>query len=210
MKKLLVLLLLSGINVPSFAQGIFNQKGEMIKKNIKQIALLATYSRYAKKGYRIMKDGWNTVHDLKDGEFNLHLSYIHSLKKVNPKIKGERVKAIQKLADELLFGCSKLRHDALQSDILRNEEADYLKNMLSSFIHETSQNIDELDLVITDGKLSMTDDERIKQVDNLYQRMVGLLREFKSLENHTHSIISGRKQMQCHNKELKQWLSIPR
>src|SRR5699024_2997441 len=127
-----------------------------------QIALLATYSDYVRKGYQIMEKGWNTVHNRKDGEFNLHLTHIHSLKKVNPKVKGERVEAIQELADELLSDCSKLRHDALQSKMLTDEEADYLKSMLNGYIEETSENMEELNLIITDGKLSMTDDERMK------------------------------------------------
>lgn len=210
MKKLLLLLLLSGLTAPSFAQGIFNQKGEMIKKNIKQIALLATYSGYVRKGYRIMEDGWSTIHDWKDGEFNLHLAYIHSLKKVNPKVKGEQVDAIRELAEKIFAGCTSLRHDAIQSKMLSDKEINYLEGMIDGYIRETSENIDELSLVTTDGKLSMTDDERIKQVDRLFDRMVKTLREFKTLDNHTRKIISGRQQMQQHSQELKQWLGVPR
>lgn len=210
MKKLLLLLLLSGITVPSFAQGIFNQKGEMIKKNIRQITLLATYSGYVRKGYKIMEDGWNTVHNWKDGEFNLHVAYIHSLKKVNPKVKGERVDAIRELAENILTGCTSLRHDALQSKMLIDKEINYLESMLNSYIRETSENMNELNLVITDGKLSMTDDERMNHIDRLFARMVKALQEFKTLDNHTREIISGRKQMQQHHEELKQWLGVPR
>lgn len=209
MKKLLLLLFLSEITVPSFAQGIFNQKGEMIKKNIRQITLLATYSGYVRKGYRIMEDGWNTVHNWKDGEFNLHLAYIHSLKKVNPKVKGEQVDAIRELAEKILAGCTSLRHDAIQSKMLTDKEINYLESMLDGYIRETSENIDELNLVITDGKLSMADDERIKQVDRLFDRIVKGLQEFKTLDSHTRRIIAGRKEMERHNKELKQWLGVP-
>jgi hypothetical protein len=208
MKKLLCLFLLLGMTTQTFAQGIFNQKGEMIKKNIRQITLLATYSGYVRKGYRIMEDGWNTVHNWKDGEFNLHLAYIHSLKKVNPQIKEERVDAIRALAEDLLSGCTALRQDAVQSEMLTNKEMSYLESTLSSYIRETSENMEELNLIITDGKLSMTDDERIKQVDRLFDRMVKALREFKTLDRHTRKIIAGRKEMEQHNKELKQWMGI--
>lgn len=209
MKKSLALLLLLGITIPSFAQGIFNQKGEMIKKNIRQITLLATYSGYVRKGYRIIEDGWNTIHDWKDGEFNLHLAYIHSLKKVNPKVKGEQVDAIRELAEKILAGCTSLRHDAIRSKMLTDKEINYLESMLDGYIRETSENIDELNLVITDGKLSMADDERIKQVDRLFDRIVKGLQEFKTLDSHTRRIIAGRKEMERHNKELKQWLGVP-
>lgn len=209
MRKLLCLFLLLGMTCQSFAQGIFNQKGEMIKKNIRQIALLATYSGYVRKGYRIMEKGWNTVHDWKNGEFNLHVTYIHSLKKVNPKVKGQRVDAIRELAEKILAGCTSLRPDAIQSKMLTGEEISYLKSMLDGFIRETSENMEELNLVITDGKLAMTDDERMNQVDRLFDRMVKALQEFKTLDSHTRRIIAGRKEIKRHNKELKQWLGVP-
>src|SRR5699024_11098249 len=154
--------------LPVFAQGIFNQKGEMIKKNSKQIALLATYSSYVKKGYRIMEAGWHTVHEWKNSEFDLHVTYIHSLKKVNPKIKGEQAEAIRELAESLLSGCNKLKNVAIRSEFLSKQEVNYVKSMLKGYTRENLENINELNLVLADEKLSMTDDERLKQIARLY------------------------------------------
>ena len=62
--------------------------------------------------------------------------------------------------------------------------------------------------VAPDGKLAMTDDERMNQVDRLFDRMVKALQEFKKLDSHTRRIIAGRKEIKQHNKELKQWMGI--
>ena len=36
-----------------------------------------------KKGYEIVDKGWNTVNDIKHGDFDLHNNYFTSLKQVN-------------------------------------------------------------------------------------------------------------------------------
>lgn len=208
MKKILCLIVISGLALKVNAQGIFNQNGTMIKNTIRQIALLATYGSYLKKGYKIMEDGWNTVHDWKNGELMLHTSYISSLGKVNPKIKGEQIDAIQNLADKLLSGCATLQQDAIQSEVLNDEEISYLKSMLKGYMEETTEDINELNLVITDGKLSMTDDQRMKQVDRLYGRTVKVFKQFKSLDRNARSVIAGRKENELHHQELRQWTGM--
>lgn len=208
MEKLLSLFFLSGIAFQTHAQGIFNQNGEMIKKNIRQIALLATYGNYLKKGYKIMESGWNTVHDWKNGEYLLHLSYISSLQKVNPKIKGKQIDAIGELADKLLSRCSRLRQDATGSQMLTTEEISYLKSTIKGYMEETTENINELNLVMTDGKLSMTDDERIKQTNRLYDRMVKVFYQFQILDLNTRKVIAARMESELHNKELHQWTGV--
>jgi hypothetical protein len=208
MKKILCLIVICGLAFRVNAQGFFNQNGTMIKNTIRQIALLAMYGSYLKKGYKIMEDGWNTVHDWKNGELMLHTSYINSLGKVNPKIKGEQIDATEDLADKLLSGCTLLQQDAIQSEVLNDEEISDLKSMLKGYLEETTEDIDELNLVITDGKLSMTDDERMKQVDRLYGRTVKVFQQFKSLDRNTRSVIAGRKESELHNQELRQWTGI--
>lgn len=191
------------------AQGFFNQDGEMIKKSVWQIVLLTTYGQYVKKGYQIMEDGLHNIHDIKNGEFDLHVSYINSLKNVNPKIKGyDEVQAIQIIVTKIIAGCDKLVQDARQSSVLRINEVAYIKNTTTGFLKETSEDLNELKLLIASDSLSMTDDERLKQIDRLYNRVVKSHQSYKNLEYNTRRIMTGRKQAIKYNEELKQWYGI--
>lgn len=209
MKQLFLFLIACSLMQSIRAQGVFNQDGEMIKKSIEQIILIGTYGQYVKKGYQIMEGGLHSIHDIKDGEFNLHLAYIHSLKKVNPKIKGyDEVQTIQVMATTLIEGCKELVQHTRQSAVMNDEEAVYIKNATNHLLEETSGDLNELNILITSDSLSMTDDERIKEIDRLYNRVVKSYKSYKNLEYNTRRIITGRKQSLKYNKELKQWYGI--
>ena len=75
MKKIIAIALLL-----SFAESIsaqtfdewFNQKATQRKYLIQQIAALEVYTGYVSDGYSIAKKGLNIIHDIKNGDFNLH------------------------------------------------------------------------------------------------------------------------------------------
>lgn len=82
---------------------------------LEQIAALKTYVRVAEKGYEATEKGLATIKFIRQGEFDLHTIFFHSLSVVNPAI-----------------------------------------------IHITSTSANTL--VMQDGKLQMTDGERIKWI----------------------------------------------
>lgn len=207
MKKIFLFISTLLVMRGSTAQGIFNQDGEMLKKTIQQIVLLTTYGQYVKQGYRIMDGGLHTIQGIKNGELNLHRDYIHSLKAVNPKIKGKQV-AIQSLADALISGCSLLKQDATKAALLNKQEVAYIKSTIQGFLEEMSKELEGLNLLVTDEKLSMTDDERMEHIDRLYDRMVNTCQSFKCLDRDARKIIAGRKEILEHNRELKEWWGI--
>jgi len=58
-----------------------------------------------------------------------------------------------------------------ESDQFTSDELDYCKKVFDNLLEECIKNIDELLLVITNGQLSMNDDERIKRIEKLYLDM---------------------------------------
>ncbi|TAM97124.1 MAG: hypothetical protein EPN39_12040 [Chitinophagaceae bacterium] len=209
MKKLFLFMMAFSLVQSTRAQGIFNQDGEMIKKSVWQIVLLTTYGQYVKKGYGIMESRLHTIHEIKNGEFSLHVSYINSLKNVNPKIKGyDEVQAIQTTATALIEGCKRLQTDVGGSDVLNSNEVAYIQNTTAGILKETSEDLNELNLMVSDDKLSMTDEERLKQIDRLYSRVVKSYQNFKSLNSSFYQVTAGRKQALRHDSELKQWYGI--
>ncbi len=159
MKKFLIILLLAPIFV--FAQ----QKKKQIKRMLENIAANKVYIEYLQKGYKIARSGLKTIQNIKKGDFDLHLNFFDSLKKVNPKIK-----AWAKIGEIISFQLKIIRttKEAIKEIKLAPDEMDYCRKVFTNLLEDCANNIDELSMIVTDSKVSMTDAERIKRIENLY------------------------------------------
>ena len=138
------------------SQGFFNQNGAWIKNQLKQIALCEVYIGDIEKGYDIARQGLNTISDIRNGDFHLHLDHFNALMDVNPQIKK------YSRAVEILL---------LQSDIKKlypKTDDDYIKSVFSHLLDRCAADVDQLNTLLSPGNYSMTDDERIKNIDKLY------------------------------------------
>ncbi len=172
MKRLIILILSLAFVSTSQAQTWeewTRQKKTKIKRLLEQIAANKVYIEYAQKGYKIVTDGLHTIRDIKDGDFRMHLGFFDSLQVVNPKIRNSaKVAAI--IASQIrLIKVTKQALDAVrESRQFTNDELDYCKRVFDQLLDECVQHLDELLVVITNGKASMSDDERLQRIDRLY------------------------------------------
>ena len=175
MKKLFALAALLYFCEPASAQNSaewFKQKATQRKYLLQQIAALQVYIGYVSKGYSIAKKGLNTIQDIKHGDLHLHSNYFTSLVTVNPKIKR-----YAKVADILSFEISIARQaaktikDCKNSNQLTQSELAYLQKVFDNLLDDCSNCLDALFNIITNGQLSMKDNERIAAIDNLYDDM---------------------------------------
>ena len=167
MKKIISLLLFAVLTTGNL-HGQAKQKRVLLQ----QIAALQIYIGYAQKGYSIAKKGLGTISDFKRGEFNLHTDYLNSLKKVNPKIKKyARVTEIIVLQIKIIKSYKSLYAQIRKDDLFHGDEIDYIKRVFDRLIENCDTDMDELLTILTDGKLELKDDERIKRIDLIYQNM---------------------------------------
>lgn len=153
---------------------------------LEQIAALQVYIGYAQKGYSAVKKGLTAIGDFKRGEFNLHTDYLNSLKVVNPKIKKyARVAEIIGLQTKIMKSYKGLHQQILHDDLFHGDEVDYIKRVFDRLIKNCDTNLDELLTIVTDGKLEMKDDERMKRIDMIYQNMLDNYTLSESLSNQT-------------------------
>ncbi|MFV8353562.1 hypothetical protein [Flavobacterium sp. XS2P14] len=172
MKKIVLFLLFAG-----FINGNIYAQAKQREALLKQIAALQIYIGYAQKGYSVAKKGLNTIGDFKRGEFNLHSDYFNSLKTVNPKIKKyARIAEIISLQVKIMKSYGAIYQRFQQNDLFHGDEVDYINRVFDRLIENCDDNLEELITIVTEGKLEMKDDERMKRIDVLYQNM---------LENHT-------------------------
>jgi hypothetical protein len=144
---------------------IFRQNKTQQRYLLEQVAALKVYAGYLKKGYEITSSGLQTVEDLKNGEFNLHQTFMMSLKTVNPLIrKHAKVAEIVELQMVIhrLFNQFDPKNPFLSN-------LGYVKMVKDNLLSACHKDLEELLLTITSGKLEMGDEERVKRIEKIHQ-----------------------------------------
>ena len=164
----MVLLFSATLTFGQTAGEFFNQKGTQKKYLLEQLVALKVYAGYLKKGYDIVGSGLGIIKDLKNGEFDLHHTFISSLKTTSPAIKNSG-KVAQIIAYQLAIGSA--FNGGNKNEYLSATNQQYLKEVKDKVMEECLNDMEELLLVITSGKVEMKDDERITRLDKIYVAM---------------------------------------
>ena len=147
----------------------FRQKKTQKKYLSQQIAALRVYLDYAKKGYDLAGKGINTIHTIKQGDFDLHKEFFNSLLQVNPAIKNYgKVAHIISYQVKIIHNAKQTVKDILDSRQFTPAEIDYCTSVFDFLFAECNNSIDELTDIVTSGVLEMKDVERLKQIDRIY------------------------------------------
>jgi len=174
MKRIIFILLLCYASF-CFGQNAdewLDQKKTQEKYLKQQIAALQVYIGYAKTGYKIVNKGLTTVQNIKKGDFNLHRDIISSFKNVNPRIKGyAKVGDIIAYQFRIIKQTKEMLKGARDAGQFTANELDYCSMVIGNLLNSSLDSIEELVTIITNGELSMKDDERIKRIDALYTDM---------------------------------------
>ena len=169
---LVVLLVMSlGSNAQTWNEW-FRQKKTQIQYLIQQVAGLQMYAGYLDKGYQIAKTGLSTIGDIRKGEWNLHQTFISSLSKVNPAIgKDDRIAEIIALQLSISQQYHKCLNKAGNDGIMTLGELTYVHSVFTDLLENCGNDINDLLSIITDDRLTLSDDERLKRLEAIYQSM---------------------------------------
>ena len=188
---------------------VFNQGGTKMDYYLQQIAALGVYTKDLKSGYKTVSNGLNTIHDAKNGEFNLHQAYFNSLSNVNPAIKNDpKVNGILTYQTEITTCFNNMFTKVNGSKQITADESNYLKTVYNNLLGECNKDLDELSLVITNGKVKMTDDERIKRIDKLHTDMQDKYQFAQSFTNQAIVLIVQRTHQQNDMQTLQQLYQV--
>ena len=140
--------------------------------NVEKLAQLKKILSNMKQGYVIVSNGYSAIKDISKGNFNLHEAFLDALMQVSPTVRkykkiGEIIIFQTQLVQEYKSAFRKF--DA--SNLFNANEIKYMDNVYTNLFNKSLQNLDELTMVITAGKLRMSDDERLNVIDRLYNDM---------------------------------------
>jgi len=187
MKKILILTILITllmIPVKSIAQSAEIQQ---LILNIEKLSQFKKILSDMKKGYELLSGGYKTVKDMTEGNFSLHKTFLDALMQVSPAVKNyKRVAEIVQYQISIVKESRNGMNRFIKSGNFSGQEINYFEKVYGNLLNQSLRNLDELTMVITADKLRMSDDERLKAVDDIYEQMQDkllFLRNFNTTSN---------------------------
>ena len=175
-----------------------SDEAQQLLLNVEKLAQLKKILSNMKKGYEIVSGGYNKIKDISKGNFNLHQVFLDGLLQVSPQVrKYKKIAEIISFQTQLVKEYKSAFRKFKASDLFNESEIRYMSNVYGNLFSKSLQTLDELAMVITAGKLRMSDDERINAIDRMYNDMVDklvFLRTFNK-ENNLLAIQRGREKV---------------
>ncbi|WP_423147795.1 TerB family tellurite resistance protein [Rubrolithibacter danxiaensis] len=185
MKRTVVLFIILniGINLKSSAQ---SQEVQQLLLNVEKLTQLKQILTDMKKGYQIISSGYNNIKDLSEGNFSLHKTFLDELMEVSPAVRNYK-----KVADIINYQLILVKEYKMayrrfkQDSNFTSPELDYLGRVYNNLFKQSLNNLDDLATIITSDKLRMSDDERLKAIDNICMDMQDKLQFLRYFNNNT-------------------------
>lgn len=171
----------------SFQLKAQSEEVQQLLLNIEKLSQFRKILKNMKDGYQIIFKGYTAVKDISQGNFNLHKTFLDGLMQVSPAVKKyKRIADIigyqLRIAKEYKLAYNRFKEEKQ----FTAEEIDYLGKVYGNLFNESLKSLDELSMVITSGKLRMSDDERLQAIDKIYlsvEEQYSFLKEFTNNSN---------------------------
>lgn len=140
--------------------------------NIEKLSQFKKILSDMKKGYELLSGGYKTVKDMTEGNFSLHKTFLDALMQVSPAVKN--YKRVGEIVDYQISIVKESRNGMnrfVKSGNFSGQEIHYFEKVYGNLHNQSLRNLDELTMVITADKLRMSDDDRLKAVDDIYEQM---------------------------------------
>ena len=184
MKKCVWILLL--IIGPSCFLQAQTEEAEQLLLDIQKLRQLKQILADLKKGYDIVYKGYSTIKNISEGNFNLHQAFLDGLLQVSPVIRNyKKVADIISLQLRIVSEYKSALRQFKENGKFTLGEIDYIGKVYSNLFDQSVKNIETLTMIISSGTLRMSDDERLKQIDTLYEDMVDKLTFLRHFNNQT-------------------------
>lgn len=183
MKSLIIFLLLTA-QISSIVLYAQSTEAQQLLLNVEKLAQLKKILSNMKKGYEIVSTGYNTIKDISQGNFNLHDAFLNALLQVSPTVrKYKRVADIISCQSQIVKEYRSAFNRFKSTNLFNSSEITYLEDVYKNLSNKSLQNLDELGMVLTAGKLRMSDDERIAAIDRIYKDISDKLVFLRSFNN---------------------------
>jgi hypothetical protein len=165
--------ILSGVfcicSLSAFSQ---SQEAEQLLLNVEKLTQLKSILTDMKKGYTILSQGYGSIKQIAQGNFSLHQSFLDGMMLVSPEIKKyHRVADIVAYQRDLVKTYKSAFEHFKAGGSFSAPELAYLGRVYQELFEQSLGDLDQLFMVITNGKLGMTDEERLGSIDRIFEEV---------------------------------------
>lgn len=195
MKKLFVIIIMCAMSFQLKAQ---SDEVQQLLLNIEKLAQFKKILQNMYDGYKLLNIGYTAVKNISEGNFNIHKTFLDGLMQVSPA-----VKKYKRIADIISYQLRISKEYKLAFNRFKEEkqfsaeEIDYLGKVYNNLFNESLKSLDELAMIITSGKLRMSDDERLQAIDKIYLSVEEQYSFLKDFTNNTTVLSLQRKSEQA-------------
>lgn len=201
MRTIIILVLSIGFSFQVNAQSHEAQQLLLNYEKLKQLKIMLSDM---KKGYQIVSKGYNSVKSIAEGNFSIHDIFLKGLVAVNPAIKNYwRVAEIIKQQKAMVSEYKTAFNRFSNSNLFNVRELKYFKYVYENLLKRSLGDLDELTTVITASKLSMSDEERLKIIDRLYEDSMDKLQFLKNFNQKNVVLMNQRKREMQNLKSIR-------
>jgi len=183
-----ILLSCSLLPVAGQAQSIA-QELEQLQLDYQKLAGLKSILQQMYKGYELINNGYNSVKSVSQGNFNLHQAFLDGLMVVSPTVrKYPKVVAIINDQIELVAEYRSAYSSFKRDPHLNPDEVGYMTDVYDHLISASLSNLNMLTTIMADNKLRMSDNERIRAIDQVYTAGHDQLTFLRQFNNNTQTV----------------------
>jgi hypothetical protein len=194
MKKLIILFAFSASFVSAAAQ---SEEAQQLILNVEKLAQFKKILNSMYDAYKIIFKGYTVVKDLSKGNFSMHKTFLDGLEQVSPGVrKYKRISDIVNYQLRIIKEYKAAYNHFKAEKSFTLQELDYLGKVYSNLFNESLKSLEELAIVITAGKLRMSDDERLQAIDRIYATVVDQYSFLNEFNNNTAVLALQRKSEQ--------------
>lgn len=199
MKKLIILVAFVSINKISLAQ---SAEAQQLLLNVEKLAQMKKILQQLYDGYKILHGGYTAIKNISEGNFSIHKVFLDGLLQVSPAVRNyKRVADIVSYQLRIVKEYRSAFNQFRESGQFTSQEIEQLSKTYRRLFNASLQCLEDLAMVITAGRLRMSDDERLQAIDKIYNEVIdqySFLQEF----NNQSAILSVQREKEKMDIEL--------
>lgn len=194
--RILIIVLLLMVSVSKVSSQ--SQEVKQLLLNVEKLAQFKKILQNMYDGYKILHTGYTTIKNISEGNFSLHKSFLDALLQVSPMVrKYKRVADIIEYQLRIVKSSKRALGEFKSNNQFTSEEINYIGKVYSNLLNASLKNLDELIMVITAGQLRMSDDERLRAIDRIYDSITEQFSFLRDFNNGIAALVLQRKAEQA-------------
>lgn len=146
-----------------------SDEAQQLLLNVEKLSQLKKILSNMYQGYQLVSKGYNTIKGISEGNFDLHKHFLDALLAISPAVKKyKRVADIIHQQRQLVREYKSAFTRFKTSGLFNATEIDYMQRVYANLFNSSIQHLDELTVIVTAGKLRMSDDERLSAIDRIF------------------------------------------